>query len=268
VNNQLLTATVSPGGSASLGLTPDWPGAGYGGFTADPAVSNTVDPALRISPGYRLPGTQRNCRNFICRPGEVQWALTQWLNQGTDKLRLLRAVITAPNGSTITHVSPYYGYRADSGQAISGFFITNATSGQALPVTSTGALDHPATRIKIRLVGRLLPGTEYLTAVAYRVNDDAPFSDGNHDGQPDCNAATGTAYPGQTCERASDNSPGSYITYGSIIRTRPRADEDSSYCPSIPDDCLIFGVHNKTLGGDSNDSAAWQVDSTFPPNLP
>jgi hypothetical protein len=266
VSNQLLTATVDPGGTASLGLTPDWSGEGYEGFTTDPTAGNRVDPALRLSPGYRLPGAEVDCQNSVCRPGETQWALTQWLNQGTSPLRRLRGVITAPTGSAITHVRPYHGYLAGSGHSVTGYTVTDSATGLRLGVAIDGALSSPSTRIIVKLKGRLLPGSEYLTDVAYRMDDNAHFSDGNLDGLPDCDAATGDAYPGQSCDQATDSSPGSYITYGSVIKMRPRRDVDAEFCPLIPDSCAVLGVHNKTLGGDSNDSAAWKVDSVYPPS--
>jgi len=264
VDNQLLTATVASGGTASLGLTPDWTGSGYSDYSTQPDDANAVDPALRLSPGYRLPGAQVDCHHFVCRPGETQWSLTQWLNQGTAALKRLRAVVTAAPGSTITHVRPYYGHGAGSGHTITGYTVTDATTGSLLTVGIAGALSSPATRIKVKLVGRLLPASEYLTDVAYRMDEDASFSDGNHDGLPDCDASTGAAYPGQSCDKATDSSPGSYITYGAIIKMRPQTDADAIFCPRVPDSCPVLGVHNKTLGGDSNDAAAWKVDSTYP----
>ncbi|HVQ87711.1 MAG TPA: SdrD B-like domain-containing protein [Actinomycetes bacterium] len=266
VINQLLSATASPGQMASLGVTPDWAGEGYAGYSTDPAAANSVDPALRISPGYRLPGAEVDCQNAVCRPGETQWSLTQWMNQGTTTLKRLHAVITAPSGSSITHVAPYYGHGAGSAHAITGYEVVDATTGNALSIGVNGELSQTTSRIKVILTGQLLPGSEYLTDVAYRVADDATFSDGNLDGVPDCDASTGGPYPGQTCDLATDSAPGSYITYGAVIKMRPRVDVDAEFCPAVPDNCPVLGVHNKTLGGDSNDSAAWKVDSPFPPS--
>lgn len=265
VDNQLLTATAAPGDDISLGLTPDWVGTGYTAYTTDPLASMALDPALRLSPGYRMPGAAVDCQNFICRPGETQWDLTQWLNQGTKPLRGLRAVVVAPAGSMITQVTPYVGHGPGSGHSVTGYVVKDAATGTTLEVGTDGWLSSPSPRIKVNLKGRLLPGSEYLTAVGYRMNDDAPFSDGNGDGLADCSADTGTAYPGQTCTLATDFSPGSYVTWGAVIRIRRGVDADAVFCPTIPNDCPELGVHNKTRPGDSNDAGAWKVDSVYPP---
>ena len=266
VNNQLLTAAASPGDDASLGLTPDWVGHGYTGYTTDPTASMTSDPALRLSPGYRMPGAETNCLNAICRPLETQWVLAQWLNQGTRTLRGVRTLFVAPAGSLITQVAPYLGHVPGSGHRVTGFSVVDAETGDVLEQSTNGWLATPASRIRIRLKGRLLPASEYLAAVGFRMNADAPFSDGNNDGAPDCSADTASANPGQTCTLATDFGEGSYIAWGAITGVRRGDDSDATFCPTIPDDCPALGVHNKTLPGDSNDAGAWKVDSAFAPS--
>ena len=122
VDNQLLTATASPVQDASLGLTPDWTGVGYSGYTTDPTASMPKDPALRLSPGYRMSGADVVCQNFVCRPNETQWVLTQWLNQGTKPLKGIQTVLVSPAGSSITQVTPYIGHGPTSGHTITGFY--------------------------------------------------------------------------------------------------------------------------------------------------
>jgi hypothetical protein len=265
VDNQLLSATAGPGGNASLGLTPDWVGTGYSGYTTDPAASMAKDPALRLSPGYKMPGADTVCQNFVCRPNDTQWVLTQWLNQGTKPLRAIRNVLVAPAGSSITQIIPYIGHGPGSGHTITGYSLVDPTTTTRIAVGADGTLSSPETRIKVRLKGRLLPASEYLLAVAFTMDADAPFSDGNNDGMADCSADTGKAYPGQTCTLATDSSPGSYIAWGAVTAIRGGVDADATFCPNIPNDCPALGVHNKTQPGDSNDSGAWKVDSQFPP---
>ena len=132
-------------------------------------------------------------------------------------------------------------------------------------MTGDGTLSSPETRVKVHLQGRLLPASEYLLAVAFTMDADAPFSDGDSDGVPDCSADTGKANPGQTCNLATDTSAGSYIAWGAVTRLKRGTDADATFCPNIPNDCPALGVHNKTQPGDSNDSGAWKVDSAFPP---
>ena len=62
VNNQLITTTGIPGTEASLGLTPDWLGSGYSGFSTALDAAEATDAALetvaRVSDagrGNRLP---------------------------------------------------------------------------------------------------------------------------------------------------------------------------------------------------------------------
>jgi hypothetical protein len=265
VNNQLLTATASPGEDASLGLTPDWVGHGYTGYTTDPTASMKKDPALRLSPGYRMPGADANCLNAICRPLETQWVLAQWLNQGTKPLRGIRTLIVAPPGSMVTQVAPYLGHGPGTGHRVKGFNVVDAETGDVLEQGTNGWLQRPASRIRIRLKGKLLPASEYLAGVGFRMNGDAPFSDGNADGVPDCSADTASANPGQTCTLATDFGAGSYIAWGAITGLRRGGDSDAEFCPTIPDDCTALGVHNKTQPGDSNDAGAWKVDSVFAP---
>jgi len=265
VDNQLLSATSGPGEDTSLGLTPDWIGNGYSGYTTDPASSMAKDPALRLSPGYRMPGVETVCQNFVCRPNETQWVLTQWLNQGTKPLRTIRNVLVAPTGSTITQVTPYIGHGPGSGHTITGFSLVDPSTTARIAVGTDGKLSSPETRVKVRLKGRLLPGSEFLLAVAFTMDADAPFSDGNNDGIPDCSADTGRANPGQTCTLATDSSPGSYLAWGAVTSIRGGVDADAAFCPNIPHDCPALGVHNKTQPGDSNDSGAWKVDSAFTP---
>jgi hypothetical protein len=266
VDNQLLTATASPGQQASLGLTPDWVGVGYSGYTTDPAASMGRDPALRLSPGYRMPGADTVCQNFVCRPLETQWVLTQWLNQGTKALRGIRTVLVAPAGSSITQITPYTGHGPGSGHTVTGYRVSDPTTNTRVGVGADGARASNEKRVELRLKGRLLPGSEYLLAVAFTMDADAPFSDGNGDDVPDCSADTGEANPGQTCNLATDSSPGSYVAWGAVTRLRKnRLDADAVFCPNIPNDCPALGVHNKTQPGDSNDSGAWKVDSEFAP---
>jgi hypothetical protein len=266
VDNQLLTATASPGQQASLGLTPDWVGVGYSGYTTDPAASMGKDPALRLSPGYRMPGADAVCQNFVCRPLETQWMLTQWLNQGTKALRGIRTALVSPAGSTISQITPYTGHGPGSGQSVTGYTVTDPATSTRVRVGADGVLASPEARVKIRLKGRLLPGSEYLLAVGFTMDADAPFSDGNGDDIPDCSADTGKANPGQTCTLATDTSPGSYVAWGAITGLRKNGqDADATFCPNIPNDCPALGVHNKTQPGDSNDSGAWKVDSDFAP---
>ncbi|MFL6288184.1 MAG: hypothetical protein ACJ73L_07280, partial [Actinomycetes bacterium] len=265
VDNQLLSATASAGGTASLGLTPDWVGTGYGSYTTDPMASMTKDPAMRLSPGYRMPGADADCQNFVCRPNETQWVLTQWLNQGTRPLRQVRNVLVAPAGSSITQVTPYTGHGPGSGHTITGFSLVDPATTARIAIGADGRLSSPESRVDVKLHGRLLPGSEYLLAVAFTMDANAPFSDGNHDGVPDCSADTGAANPGQTCTLATDSSPGSYIAWGAVTHIRGGGDADAVFCPNIPNDCPALGVHNKTQPGDSNDSGAWKVDSNFPP---
>ncbi len=265
VVNQLITATGVPGTEVSLGLTPDWSGDGYAGFSTDPSATVAIDPALRLSPGYRMPGAATDCLRFVCRPGETQWVLVQWLNQGTAPLLGMRAVVRAPTGSSITQVAPYYGHDRASGQTVTGFRVKDAKSRTKLTQGVDGWLSATSQRIRISLRGAVQPGSEYLTAVAFRMNDDARFSDGNSDALPDCSADTGAAYPGQICTLATDSSPGSYIAYGAIVRVKNALDSDAIFCPKIPRTCPALGVHDKTKPGDSNDSGAWKVDSSFAP---
>lgn len=265
VNNQLLSATATPGTDVSLGLTPDWKGRGYGRYTTDPDASFAKDPALRLSPGYRMSGADVVCQNSVCRPGETQWVLGQWLNQGTKTLRGIRSVIVAPAGSTITQITPYVGHGPTSGHSVTSYTVVDPSTTTRLSVANDGSLSSPETKVKIRLKGRLLPASEYLLAVAFTMDDDAPFSDGNSDGVPDCSADTGEANPGQSCNLATDSSRGSYIAWGAVIRLKRGVDADAAFCPNIPNDCPALGVHNKTQPGDSNDSGAWKVDSQFAP---
>jgi hypothetical protein len=262
----LLTATAGPGGQASLGLTPDWAGDGYGTYSTDLADANVFDPALRLSPGYPMPGADADCQNFVCRPGETQWVLAQWMNQGTHTLRRFRAVITAPQGSVITQVRPYTGYGPGTGNAARGFRVVDVATKTALRlIIPDWFLTSPSAKVRIGVRPQVLPGTEFLLAIGYRMNDDAPFSDGNNDGVPDCSADTGQANPGQTCERATDFAPGSYIAWGAVVSIRNAVDADATFCPQIPNNCPALGVHDKTKPGDSNDAGAWKVDSSFPP---
>jgi hypothetical protein len=265
VDNQLLTAMVKPGGSASLGLTPDWVGDGYSGFSTDPANANSIDPAMRLSPGYRMPGADTDCLNDICRPGETQWVLVQWLNQGTAPLSKVSGVLHAPAYSTVTQIAIYPGHRRKQGQSVTGFGVFDAQGGAQLSLGANGWLSTPSSKVKILLHGRILPGSEYLLAVGFRLDDDAPFTDVNGDGLPDCSAATGKAYPGQTCTPSSDNAPGTYQAWGAVTHVRHGPDVDAVFCPHIPKQCPAKGVHDKTRPGDSNDSGGWQVDSTIPP---
>ena len=48
VVNQLISATATPGSEVSLGLTPDWSGDGYEGFTTESAVAVPVDAAIAV----------------------------------------------------------------------------------------------------------------------------------------------------------------------------------------------------------------------------
>ncbi len=265
VTNQLLTATAKPGTEASLGLTPDWNGPGYSGFSTAPADAVAVDPALRLSPGYRMPGAGVDCLRYVCRPGETQWMLVQWLNQGTDPLVAMKGIVRAPAGSRITQVTPYLGHDKGSGQSITGYGVTDTKSGERLTKSANGTLSISSRRIRISLRGSVPPGSEYLTAVAFRMNGNAAFSDGNADGVADCSADTGDAYPGQICSRASDFSPGSYIAYGAIVGIKNASDADAQLCPRVLRNCPALGVHDKTKPGDSNDAGAWRVDSLFPP---
>lgn len=265
VANQLITATAEPGTETSLGLTPDWRGLGYGGFSTAVTDAETVDAALRLSPGYRMPGADVDCLRNVCRAGETQWMLVQWLNQGTEPLVAIKGVLRSPGGSSITHVTPYLGHDGASGQSVAGSRVRDIKSGERLTKSTSGMLSTPARRIRISLRGEVPPGGEYLTAVAFRLNGDAPFSDGNSDGTPDCSASTGGAYQGQVCSRASDFSPGSYIAYGAIVRINDAIDADSERCPKVPRRCPALGVHDKTRSGDSNDAGAWKVDSPYPP---
>jgi hypothetical protein len=265
VDNQLLSASAGPGEDASLGLTPDWVGTGYSGYTTDPAASMARDPALRLSPGYRMPGADTVCQNFVCRPNETQWVLTQWLNQGTKPLRTIRNILVAPAGSSITQITPYTGHGPGSGHTVNGFALIDPATTQRVGVGADGVLSSPETKVSVKLKGRLLPGSEYLLAVAFTMDADAPFSDGNNDGVPDCSADTGRANPGQTCTLATDSAPGSYIAWGAVTHIRGGVDADAVFCPNIPNDCPALGVHNKTQPGDSNDSGAWKVDSQYPP---
>ncbi|MEO8106598.1 MAG: hypothetical protein ABI720_04705 [Actinomycetes bacterium] len=265
VVNQLISATGTPGAEASLGLTPDWMGNGYSGFSTAPGDATTVDPALRLSPGYRMPGAAADCVKYVCRPGETQWVLVQWLNQGTDPLVAMKGVVRAPKGSMITQVTPYLGHGKSSGQTVTGFAVKDTKTGQRLSKGSNGTLSSPAKRIRVSLRGVVPAGAEYLTSVAFRMNDDATFSDGNGDGTPDCSAATGGPNPGQVCSLATDSSPGSYIAYGAIVRVKDAIDSDAQPCPKVPRNCPALGVHDKTKPGDSNDAGAWKVDSRYPP---
>jgi hypothetical protein len=266
VVNQLITATATPGTEASLGLTPDWSGDGYDGFSTDPSVAVPVDVALRLSPGYRMPGAAADCLRFVCRPGETQWVLMQWLNQGTETLRGLRAVVRAPAGSSITQVAPYFGHDKASGQTVTGFRVKDAKTGTKLTRGPDGWLSAPSQRIRVTLRGSVSAGSEYLTAMGFLMDADATFSDGNGDGLADCSADTGAAYPGQECPLATDSSPGSYVAYGAVVRIKNAVDADATFCPKIPRSCPALGVHDKTKPGDSNDSGAWKVDSPFAAN--
>ena len=261
VGNQLLTATAAPGTDASLGLSPDWVGAGYAGFTTDPTAATSKDPALRLSPGYRLPGAENNCLRAVCRPGETQWVLAQWLNQGTSPLRRLRTVVVAPTGSQITQIAPYTGHGLASGHSIRGFRVKDMASGDALAIGAKGWLSASSARVRLVLRGKLLPAGGYLASIGFRVNADAPFSDGNNDGVPDCSADTGEANPGQSCDLATDFGPGSLIAWGAITKVRGGLDQDAAWCPQIPESCAALGVHDKTKPGDSNDAGAWKVDA-------
>lgn len=265
VVNQLISATGTPGTDASLGLTPDWTGTGYSDFSTAPTAAEVVDAALRLSPGYRMPGADDDCRRHVCRPGETQWVLVQWLNQGTDALVTLKGVVRSPDGAMITQVTPYLGHGKGSGQTVTGYRVKDTRSGERLSKSPNGTLSSPSRRIRISLRGVIPPGSEFLTAVAFRMNDGATFSDGNVDGTPDCSADTGDAYPGQICLRATDLSSGSYIAYGAIVRVNAAEDADAAPCPKVPRDCPALGVHDKTKPGDSNDAGAWKVDSLFPP---
>lgn len=263
VDNQLLTAMAASGETASLGLTPDWVGDGYTGFSTDPADATALDPALRLSPGYRMPGAAIDCLNYVCRPGETQWVLAQWLNQGTSPLSKVRGVITAPAGSQITQVTPYLGHQRSSGQSVKGLTAIDGSTNTPLAIGANGWLSQPTIRLRVSLRGKVMPGSAYLMAVAYRINVDASFSDGNQDGVPDCSADTGHANPGQTCTLATDFSPGSYITWGAVTHVARGSDEDAAFCPRVPKACPALGVHDKTKQGDSNDAGAWKVDSVF-----
>lgn len=265
VDNQLLTSMAAPGETSSLGLTPDWVGVGYTGFSTDPVAATTLDPALRLSPGYRMPGAATDCVNYVCRPGETQWVLAQWLNQGTSALSKVRGIISAPVGSLVTQITPYLGHQKSSGQSVTGLSAFDITNSTALGIGSQGWLSQPSARVRVSLRGKLLPGSAYLMAVGYRMNVDAPFSDGNNDGVPDCSADTGQANPGQTCTLATDFSPGSYVAWGAVTHIAHGSDEDAILCPHVPKRCLALGVHDKTKPGDSNDAGAWKVDSVFPP---
>ncbi len=264
VNNQFLTATVPAGGRAWLGLVPDRVGTGYQPATAPATV---VDPALRLSPGFAMSGAGTLCRSYVCRPGETQWVLTQWMNQGTGALSGIKGVIVAPSGSRITRVRPYTGHGAGSGHGITRYKVIDPTTGKAVAVGTDGVLARPLGRAKVRLVGTLGPATAYFSAVAFTMDPTARFSDGNQDGVPDCSAATGGPNGGQVCARATDYAPGSYIAYGSVTALAQGSDTDAAFCPSIPASCPVLGVHNKVLGGDSNDGGAWKVDSTFGPGV-
>ena len=213
-----------------------------------------------------MPGAATDCLRFVCRPGESQWVLVQWLNQGTEPLRKPRAVVRAPLGSEITQVTPYVGHGKGSGQSVVGYRVKDIKSGTTLSKGPNGELSAPSSRIRITLRGQILAGSEYLTSVAFRMTSDAAFSDGNADGIPDCSADTGAANPGQTCSLATDSSPGSYVAYGAIVRTKGAVDADAQPCPKIPRSCAALGVHDKTKPGDSNDSGAWKVDSGFAPS--
>ena len=265
VVNQLISATATPGSDVSLGLTPDWVGEGYEGFTTETGSAVPVDPAMRLSPGYRMPGAASDCLRFVCRPGETQWMLVQWLNQGTEPLTGMRAVVTAPKGSTITQVTPYLGHAPRDGQSVNGYRVTDAKTRTALTIGENGWLSSPSRKIRVSLRGTVTAGSEYLTAVAYRVDDDAVSSDGNGDGMADCSAETGQAYPGQTCELATDFSAGSSIAWGAIVRIKGAVDADAAPCPKVPKGCAALGVHDKTKPGDSNDAGAWKVDATISP---
>ncbi|HEX5016437.1 MAG TPA: hypothetical protein VFX15_02490 [Actinomycetes bacterium] len=265
VDNQLLSATAEPGTDTSLGLTPDWKGRGYRGYSTDPAAAVAKDPALRLSPGYRMSGADVVCQNLVCRPAETQWVLGQWLNQGTKTLRGIRSVIVAPAGSTITQVTPYIGHSATSGHPVTGYTVIDPSTTSRVRIAADGTLAVPERRVKIRIGGQLLPASEYLLAVAFTMDDDAAFSDGNLDGIPDCSADTGTANPGQTCKLGIDSALGSYVAWGAVTALKRGKDADAAFCPNIPNDCPALGVHNKTQPGDSNDSGSWKVDSEFAP---
>ena len=189
--------------------------------------------------------------------------LVQWLNQGTEPLTGMRAVVTAPKGSAITQVTPYLGHTPSDGHSVTGYRVKDAKTRTTLTVGQDGWLSSPSRKIRMSLRGVVTAGSEYLTAVGYRMDDDATFSDGNGDGIADCSADTGDAYPGQTCGLATDFSLGSYIAWGSIVRIKGASDADSAPCPKIPKECAALGVHDKTKPGDSNDAGAWKVDSTF-----
>lgn len=264
VNNQFLSATVAVGGRASLGLAPDRVGLGYQPATAEPTV---VDPALRLSPGFPLASPGPICQLAVCRPGEVQWVLTQWMNQGTSALSGIRSILVAPAGTRITQVRPYTGHGPGSGHSITGYRVMDATTGTAVAVGTNGVLARPVTRATVRLVGTLRPATAFLMGVGFTVDANARFSDGNQDGVADCSALTGGANSGQTCVRGTDYGPGSYIAYGAVTALAQGPDTDAELCPGIPTSCAVFGVHNKVLGGDSNDGGAWKVDSTFGPGV-
>lgn len=265
VVNQLISATAAPGSEASLGLTPDWVGDGYDDFSTAPDAAVPVDAAVRLSPGYRMPGAAADCLRFVCRPGETQWMLVQWLNQGTEPLTGMRAVVTAPLGSTITQVTSYLGHAPADGHSVNGYRVMDARTRTALTIGENGWLSAPSRKIRVSLRGTVTAGGEYLTAVAYRIDEDAASSDGNGDGLADCSADTGQAYPGQTCELATDFSAGSSIAWGAIVRIKGAADADAAPCPKVPKSCPALGVHDKTKPGDSNDAGAWKVDATITP---
>jgi hypothetical protein len=148
---------------------------------------------------------------------------------------------------------------------VNGYRVTDAKTRTALTISENGWLSSPSRKIRVSLRGTVTAGSEYLTAVAYRVDDDAMSSDGNGDGLADCSAETGEAYPGQICELATDFSSGSYIAWGSIVRIKGQVDADASPCPKVPKACAALGVHDKTKPGDSNDAGAWKVDATRNP---
>ena len=225
----------------------------------------SVDAALRLTPAYRMPGAAVDCLRHVCRPGETQWVLVQWLNQGTEPLLAMKSVVRAPRGSKITQVTPYLGHGKGSGQTVTGLRVKDSRSGEQLTRGSNGTLSSPTKRVRISLRGVVPPGSEYLTSVGLRMNDDATFSDGNADGTPDCAADSGGAYPGQICSLATDFSPGSYIAYGAIVGVKNAVDSDAQPCPKVPRSCPALGVHDKTKPGDTNDAGAWKVDSAFPP---